>query len=207
MTLEYDPDDLNVFDNFLSDIDWERVKVAFLDPDKPIQFHVKWMLAEIIIADKDSRQSNLQLTNTSFIDLHFPKKDPGIVDPISFKYLTPILAKIRPYKLWRIKSNITFLNTTALDSLNERYWHIDVDNAIIHKGMTAIYYMTTCDGGTAFLANDHREAFTIDSVANRLVVFPNHWKHSVVKQTDATYRCVVNLNWVDKVKEQRYLND
>lgn len=55
---------------------------------------------------------------------------------------------------------------------------------------TAVYYVNTNNGKTKFETGEE-----IDSVANRIVIFPHHLRHSSVSQTDTNVRVVLNLNW------------
>ena len=76
-------------------------------------------------------------------------------------------------------------------------WHLDVKGKLVGNGMTAVYYYNTNNGKTVF-KNGHE----VESVANRIVIFPNDWHHTGQYQTDAPVRYVLNLNWaLDKSSE------
>ncbi len=76
-------------------------------------------------------------------------------------------------------------------------WHLDVKGKLVGNGMTAVYYYNTNNGKTVF-KNGHE----VESVANRMVIFPNDWHHTGQYQTDAPVRYVLNLNWaLDKSSE------
>ena len=53
-----------------------------------------------------------------------------------------------------------------------------------------LLYMNTNNGKTIF--EDGEE---VDSVENRMVIFPASRMHAGTTHTDAMYRCVINFNW------------
>jgi hypothetical protein len=59
------------------------------------------------------------------------------------------------------------------------------------KITTAIFYLNTNNGYTEFQGGDK-----IDSVRNRLIMFPTNTLHRVIGQTDVSYRIVFNFNFI-----------
>jgi hypothetical protein len=57
--------------------------------------------------------------------------------------------------------------------------------------LTAIYYVNDNNGSTKFEDGD-----SIDSVANRLVIFPSNLRHSGTRCTDQQRRIVINFNYM-----------
>lgn len=196
----YDKDGLTIIDNYLPEEVFKQIRYDVLDPNKPQHVHVNWNIAGIL--SNSTKPSNFQFTNTCYIDLKYPNKTPGIVDSRCFKYLLPLLKFINPYILLRVKTNVTTLQPAK--DIKQRYFHLDVEDDVLHKGMTAIYYLNTTDGPTVFEDPDIAD---VRCVENRIMVFPNHWRHSIQKHTDKMYRSVVNINWIDKEKEQRYSHE
>jgi hypothetical protein len=62
--------------------------------------------------------------------------------------------------------------------------------ALKHK--TAIFYINTNNGYTEF--NDGTK---VDSVENRMLIFPSKLSHRAVAQTDEDQRIVINFNYFD----------
>ena len=56
---------------------------------------------------------------------------------------------------------------------------------------TGIYYVNTNDGYTVF-----EDGTKIDSVANRICIFPYYLKHSGTTCTNANRRIALNINYV-----------
>ena len=73
--------------------------------------------------------------------------------------------------------------------------HIDVTDAetnkIGHLMKTSILYMNTNDGYTKF-----EDGTKVESVANRMVTFPNSMKHTGTTTSNSEYRLVINFNYV-----------
>jgi hypothetical protein len=96
-------------------------------------------------------------------------------------------------KLWhRIKLNCN----PCQETLFEHSSHTDLTNPT-DSDWTAIYYLNTNNGYTKF-----EDGPTIESIDNRLVVFPAGRKHTGTNTTDTTARFVLNLNFKkDDVEE------
>ncbi len=95
----------------------------------------------------------------------------------------PILKKINPTKIYRIKANLTVgRNNPECTS-----FHIDSSNL----GLTGIYYVNTCNGYTLF----EESKIKVESVANRMLIFDNKLRHTGVTCTDSKFRVVINFNW------------
>ena len=56
---------------------------------------------------------------------------------------------------------------------------------------TSILYLNTNNGYTRF-----EDGTKVESVANRMVTFPNQMMHTGTTTTDSEYRLVLNLNYV-----------
>ena len=96
-----------------------------------------------------------------------------VVDLFSY-YLQPIA--------WcRIKANLS----PARHHLIKNSLHTDGD----YGDYTAIFYLNSNDGYTFFEDDDK-----VESVANRLLIFPRETMHSGTTSTDK-HRMVINLNW------------
>jgi hypothetical protein len=105
-----------------------------------------------------------------------------------FYLIEPLLDLIQPKEILRAKANLTINHGIRAKT----GFHVDVAREIYcGKGMTGVYYVNTNNGATVFENGEQ-----VDSIENRLVIFPNHWKHSSLTHTDTPYRVVINLNWL-----------
>ncbi len=66
--------------------------------------------------------------------------------------------------------------------------HIDV---MFPGSLTAIFYMNTNNGYTYF-----EDGTKVESVENRLVVFPSYFSHAGATCTDEQRRVVININYI-----------
>lgn len=111
----------------------------------------------------------------------------------SYNLLRPLLNKfdddygVRSYH--RIKANLQLAQPHRIYS----DYHHDFVSAVSGNPakhmMVGIYYLNTNDGYTEFY-----DGTIVESVANRLVLFPNSMSHRAVSQLDEKERVVLNFN-------------
>jgi hypothetical protein len=164
---------MRVLDDFLD----ERLFLAFLSAVTAEGF--PWAPTEVNSRPVDGlpAERNRQLVHGFFL------RKPGIhYEAPTFHLLAPVLAKLRPRELVKIK-----LNRTPRQDRHVAYGlHVDTRWP---GATTAILYLNTNDGYTLF--EDGRQ---VASVANRLVLFDASLRHTGVSCTDAPERLVLNLN-------------
>lgn len=112
----------------------------------------------------------------------------GVAGVVSDKmrFIAPILDKIKPSVLLRAKVNSTF----PTQEIHQYNFHVDQSGVTV-PFKTGIYYLNTNDGLTVFA-----DGTTVESVANRLVVFDGNELHTGTSATDCKRRVVLNLNWI-----------
>lgn len=159
-------------DNFLSPEDFAMLQDTMLGDSLP------WYLNDFITEPGENGNPDLndyQLTHTFYNDCE-PKSG-------FYERTIPILEKLQPNAILRIKANLSPRTETNVESGK----HTDFE---IAGAKTAVFYMNDCDGYTK-LETGH----TIGSVANRIVVFDTLTEHWGATCTDAKVRCVINLNF------------
>tara|TARA_Y100000296_G_scaffold31495_1_gene36559 strand:- start:82 stop:582 length:501 start_codon:yes stop_codon:yes gene_type:complete len=111
------------------------------------------------------------------------------IGPSSQQYgkLSHILNKIRPKEIFRIKANL--LSRTS--EIVENSFHVDIVDLGILPWTTAVFYMNTNNGYTEF-----ETGAKVESVENRMLVFPAEMKHRGTSCTDKKIRVVVNFNYL-----------
>ena len=102
-----------------------------------------------------------------------------------YNFLEPILNKINPSAIRRIKANLNYRekNFKAFD------FHTDFTENFENQ-KTAIFYLNTNNGHTVFESGEK-----INSVENRMIIFPGNLKHTGTTHTDTSIRCLINFNW------------
>ena len=100
----------------------------------------------------------------------------------------PIIKMFKNYlnyvSLIRINTNLLLRQETP--SISD--FHTDYSS---EKITTAIFYLNTNNGATEFKDGDR-----IDSVRNRLIMFPTNTLHRAIGQTDVATRIVFNFNFI-----------
>jgi hypothetical protein len=158
---------LEIIDNFLSIEDWKAIHDAMLGEDFPWFFHSD-------VADVGENLDHYYFSHVFYWQ--------HAVNSAKFNILTPLMSKINPAALIRVKGNLyPNLNKPVVNNK-----HIDMEYK--HRG--AIYYINTNNGKT--ILEDGTE---IDSVANRIVFFDSFRPHSSTHCTDEKVRININLNF------------
>ena len=170
---------IQIFDNFLEKKDFNNLKKFMLSGESDFQ----WYFSPSKVHDDDGIPQ--------FCHIFYEYDN---VTTNKFQYIEPLVKKINPVALVRIKSNITMKTSTILTSplhcdMNPNIFD-NRDNITFDNQRTAVFYLNTNNGYTYFEGGER-----VNSVENRLVVFPSSKRHAGTTNTDADYRCVINLNW------------
>jgi len=132
-----------------------------------------WFWCDVVKEPADPAR-NKQFVHTFFA---------GDVNSNYFPLLTPILEALKIDTLLKAKVNLT----PKADQIWEHGFHTDLKEPGV---LTAIYYLNTNNGYTAF-----RDGSRVESVANRVVVFDGLTEHTGTTCTDADPRLVLNINF------------
>lgn len=154
-------------DNVVAPEDFEQLQGHFSSP------HFDWYFNSSVVKGNTNA---FQFVHAVYVN--------EVVNYNDLIALQPINNVLQPQSLLRIKANLsTKGNTHNLSGM-----HIDND---VPGALTAVYYINTNNGYTEFEDGDR-----VESVENRLVVFPSRLKHSGVNCTDEQRRIVININYV-----------
>ena len=88
------------------------------------------------------------------------------------------------YPLQSVESKFAIKRYGIRDKMNPPF-HVDVNEDC---KTAEIFYMNSNNGYTLFENGD-----TIESVKNRVVIFPSQYMHTGVNTTDSKYRMVINV--------------
>ena len=164
---------MKIEDNFLDQKDFEELQKFLMGNMFP------WYYNSIIdfYEDEDKYQ---------FIHVFYDNYAPtsSVIENIN-----PILAKVGPLSIWRIKANLL----TKTSNIIENEFHVDLRFLSEEKRKhwtTSIFYVNTNNGYTKF-----EDGTKIESVANRMVSFPTNTQHKGTSCTDQKTRVVINFNY------------
>tara|TARA_S200000501_G_scaffold278979_1_gene262910 strand:- start:2251 stop:2745 length:495 start_codon:yes stop_codon:yes gene_type:complete len=162
-------DDIKIYDNFLENENFYDLQEFILNDD------FAWYYGTII-SDKNS------ISNYQFVHYFYA----GLVPYQGFEILEPILKILKPKALDRVKVNcLPRSNEIIISGL-----HTDLDETDI-PWKTALLYVNTNNGYTIF-----EDETKVESIENRLCVFPHQLKHSGTTCTDKNRRIVLNINYI-----------
>ena len=168
--------EIKVIDDFLNEEDFEGLKEIFNQ-------RIPWTFSEIL--DDDQFICD-QKYNYQYVHAVYNQQEP-----VSryFDNVIPLLTKLDARALVRIKVN----SICREEEIVVHGFHTDMGYPEGHStgldGMkTAILYLNTNNGFTVF-----ENGTKVESVANRCVFFPAHYKHSGTTCTDVHRRLALNL--------------
>jgi len=161
---------MKIIDNFLDPKNFKNVRDTMTGRLFP------WYYAPCANSGKDNFS---HLTYTFFTN-EYTNPATGNMD-----LLKPILGKLNYTALIRVRANLTYPSINKKD-----FYHIDYD---YKNTTTALYYLDN-NGGTKFKVGSKIKH--IKSKANRIVIFPSHIKHSVVRHSNNDQgRFIINFNY------------
>ena len=164
--------DYEITDNFLNSIDFAQVQSVFVN-----NLNLPWYYNDAIAELEETPNIyKFQFTHTLF------RENQGILSD-SFKHIKPLIDKINPKVLIRVKANLG----TVTPSHQEGGLHTDFD----FPCRTAIFYLNDNNGYTLF-----EDKTQVESKANRFVSFSSQHNHTGVSQTDSKIRCLININYI-----------
>jgi hypothetical protein len=164
---------VRIFNDYLPGDVFDNLQNVMMSSDFP------WHWTSNISTCPDTNNQDRQ-----FQFLHpFLIPETGLVSPY-MQLLWPLVNKIHPAHILRIKANLNVNNSGK----QLGYFHVD---QYVKESKTAIFYVNTNDGYTEFDTGE-----TVNSIANRLVVFDSDTKHVGYGSTECERRVLINLNYV-----------
>ena len=173
--------DFIVNDNFLIEQDFENIRKEITARS------FQWNFSQYV----DSQDE--ELTPGQFIHTVYS----GCV-PCSQFYnsLVPIIEhKFGISTLYRIKLNLQPRLPEPFTYMFHSDLSHDFEEDVASHWTTAILYINTNNGFTEF-----EDGVKVESVANRLVMFPSNFKHRGITQTDEQTRIMINFNFLKRKK-------
>lgn len=160
---------MKIINNFLPKIAFDFLNERLLDK------HFAWYHQNSKVSDEDNEE---QFTHLFYSDVtKYSGKE---------NLLEPVFDKLNVKELIKAKINLTFKE----DIIRPFQYHIDIDYTQCN---TAILYLNTNNGKTLF-----KDGQEVESVANRMVIFPSKLEHTGTTHTDKKYRIVLNINYKEQ---------
>jgi len=167
---------IKIYDNYLSLDYFKYLQEIFLSRDT----NLTWVYHDMVINEDNTNLNEFQFVHT-FYNHNVPMSQ-------FYNELGMILEKLNPLSIIRIKANLLPRTTDHI----EHGMHTDVLGSNCEKLKTAILYMNTNNGYTLF-----EDGTKVNSVENRMVIFPTEIQHTGSTCTDQKVRIVINFNYFD----------
>jgi hypothetical protein len=163
--------DIEIIDNFLDKESFENIKNTMFSSDFP-WFYNKTKVSK----NEEQNLDNFQFTHSFY--------DSYTINSNFFNLLNPIIKKVNPISIARIKANMTMRTQDIL----EYGYHTDYTTSTNLK--TAVFYLNANNGYTKFKDGD-----SVDSIENRMLIFDSQMLHTGTSCTDQRFRSVINFNF------------
>ena len=167
--------EIQVYDNFLSKHELDEIN-SYLFSDKS---HFNWYFSRYKTRDGVEEDGISQF-------IHFLYVDGKINSDFFDLFNNTLFYKLNILSFIRVKLNLQIRDSM----IRKSQLHRDVE-VRAQEQKTGIFYLNSNNGYT-FFENGEK----IDSVENRMIIFPSSLYHAGTTHTDVQYRCVVNMNWI-----------
>lgn len=168
--------EIKIIENFLKDEDFINLQ-SFL-----MGGNISWHYNDDVLEPGTNKFTD----HFQFTHMFFTHSTPME----NFKYMYPLIQKINPLALLKIKANLLTRDSTNV----EHGMHTDFYNE--PRVTTAVFYINTNNGYTLFENGEK-----VFSRANRIAIFPSNMVHTGSACTDEKIRVVINLNYIEKNNE------
>jgi hypothetical protein len=171
---------MEIIDNFLSKEHFIQLRTCISSTD------FNWIYRPSVLGPVDLRsEEKVEYEKYNFQFVH-PFYGENEFTSEHSKILEPTIQRLNPATIIRIKANLSTRSPTRL----MQGFHVDHE-ILLDRMMIAVYYINTNDGKTIF--EDGQE---VDSVANRMVIFPGDKRHAGTTCTNRKIRTVINFNYI-----------
>jgi hypothetical protein len=109
----------------------------------------------------------------------------NLPDSQYYMNLDPITVKLKQNAIIRIKANLLMKTPEII----QFPFHIDIDH-VESPYTTSVFHVNTNNGHTIF-----KDGTKVESVANRMVIFPGNMYHTGTTCTDEQRRVIINFNY------------
>jgi hypothetical protein len=168
---------INILDDYLDAQTFKLMQDQLLSDDFP------WF-GGAVLGDGPGAELGVE-EKYNFQFTHMFYMNPYTVHP-TVEIIKPLIDSLSPLVLIKAKANLNPVTPFQI----EHGFHIDIVTEIPAM-YTAVFYLNTNNGYTKF-----EDGTTVESIANRLVIFPTELMHTGSTCTDVKARCVLNLNFI-----------
>ena len=190
--------EIEIIDNYLSEEGFREIESVLLSPN------LRWIYGSSTSLTEDYSKTEIKpdgsydyestLSSAKYEDLDdiqfvcpFYDSHQWIENP---KIIAPLIERVGEVSWIRIKANLLPHASKIFAKGGDTGWH--QDNPFVGS-TTSIFYVNTNNGFTEF-----EDGTKVNSVANRIAIFPADMMHRGTSCTDSPVRIVVNLNYLKR---------
>jgi|TARA_B100000073_G_C23706197_1_gene562402 hypothetical protein len=174
------PEDIKVIDDFLPANEFSKLESILMGRDFP------WYFIDIINYEWSEKEKN-DLRSFQFVHLLLGVSYENYSD-----YTRMIVDmfgdRLNAFMFMRIKANLN-INSDKIEAYD---WHTDYYSDWSEKSKSAVFYVNSNDGYTEF-----EDGVKVESVANRIAIFPTMKLHRATNCTNSKSRVVLNFNFFE----------
>lgn len=169
---------MEIIDNFLDIDSYNKIYNTLMGPFFPWYYNNG---VNVRVTPDLEKHTKIAFDIYDFQFIHIMYLDHIIQSP-AFDIVVPILQKLDAKALLRVKANLI----PRADKIFEHGMHTDIE----FEAKTAIFYVNNNNGYTKF-----ENEKIVESIGNRIVIFPSLTKHSGTTCTDNKTRVAININY------------
>jgi hypothetical protein len=164
--------DIKVVKNFLPKNVFSGIKNSLESEEFP------WFFSDVVSTSKNKNEE------FQYCHVFYKTQGFGIINSTYFDIIYPVIEKIDPKILLRVKAN----SLTKTDKILNLSTHTDTTDKTI---MSAVYYLNSNNGYTLF-----ENGTKIISEENKIVFFPSNYNHCGSTCTDIKRRILLNIVFI-----------
>ena len=174
------PEDIQVIDNFLPTNEFSQLQELMMGRTFP------WYFIDIINYEWSEKEKD-DVRSFQFVHLILGKSYESYSSHTQF-ILDLFKERLNADMLIRIKANLN-VNSPVLETYD---WHTDYYAEWSEQSKSAVFYVNSNDGYTEF-----EDGTKVESVANRIAIFPTMKSHRATNCTNSKSRVVLNFNFFE----------
>ena len=155
-------------------------------PEVNLLSKVAWYFGDSVVDLKCEEEDTPKKYQYMFVHQFFDSNFGITTNQENWKLIQPLRDKLSAGSYFRIKANLY----PVVEKVYTHGFHVDLPYPNV---LSAIYFVNSNNGYTYFKGD---KLIKVESVKNRLVIFPNGLLHSGTTCTDKKARVVINFNYI-----------
>ena len=185
---------LIILDNVILPTQADFIESSMISVEKNQLSRIAWYFGDSVVDLKCEEKDTPKKYQYMFVHQFFDSNCGIATSQENWNLIQPLRDKLDAGSYLRIKANLY----PAVEKVYTHGFHIDLPYSNI---LSAVYFVNSNNGYTYFKGD---ELIQVESVKNRLVIFPNGLLHSGTTCTDTKARVVINFNYICDLEHPHY---